>query len=381
MATGIIAEFNPFHNGHKYLIEQAKRYSNEPIAVIMSGSFVQRGDIAITDKWTRAYTALQNGADLVLELPVTFSMNTAQRFAYGAVFSLAATGIINTLCFGSESGNLEDLANAAKLISNESPEISAKIKEFMDSGMSYPSARAKAYGGELNVLSSPNDILAIEYLRAAKDCGADFKFLPITRIGTGHDSTVAADSLASASEIRRRIHNGGVTGDFLPYSEFFPVYDSRRLDTAITANLRIMKHEALREINDVSEGLENRIKKASYECDTLETLCMAIKSKRYTLSRIRRIVWSSLLGLTKDICSLKPEYLRVLGMNNCGKALLKEMKTKASLPVITKPADFCGSRIFDINSTAEDIFSLCAPTSELRCGRRDITTTPIIIND
>lgn len=381
MAIGIIAEFNPFHNGHKYLMEQAKKHSHEPIAVIMSGSFMQRGDIAITDKWTRAYTVLQNGADLVLELPVTFSMNTAQRFAYGAVFSLAATGIIDTLCFGSESGNLADLTKAAKLISNEPPEISAKIKSFMDSGMSYPSARAKAYGGELNALSSPNDILATEYLRAANDCGADFKFVPVTRIGTGHDSAVAAGSLASASEIRRRIRNNEKTVDFLPYTDIFPVYNSSRLDTAITANLRKMTHEALREINDVSEGLENRIKKAAYECDTLETLCTAIKSKRYTLSRIRRIVWSSLLGLTKDICSFNPEYLRVLGMNNCGKALLKKMKTTASLPIITKPADFSGSEIFDINSAAEDIFSLCAPTSELRRGRRDITTTPVIIGD
>lgn len=380
MAIGIIAEFNPFHNGHKYLIEQAKQRYNEPVVVIMSGSFVQRGDIAVTDKWTRAKAALENGADLVLELPVTFSMNTAQKFAYGAVYSLSSTGIIDKLAFGSESGNLSELTKTALLIANETPEISEKIKSYMDSGMNYPTARAKAYGDDLGVLSSPNDILAVEYIRAANDCKTDFKFLPITRIGVEHDSKDITDSVASASEIRRRIYSGEIIDGLLPPAENFPIYDSSVLNSAIIAKLRMSDTEYLKNINDVSEGLENRIKKASHECDNIEDLCMAVKSKRYTLSRIRRIVWSSMLGLTKELCSLKPDYLRVLGMNSIGKSLLKEMKQTASLPVITKAADFKGSKIFDINNTAEDIFALCAPTTDLRKGGRDITTTPVIIN-
>lgn len=379
MAIGIIAEFNPFHNGHKYLIEQAKHHCNEPVVIIMSGSFMQRGDIAITDKWTRANIALKNGADLVLELPVTFSMNTAQKFAYGAVFSLAATGIIDKLAFGSESGNLSDLKKAAELIANEPPDISLKIKEYMDSGMNYPSARTKAYGNDLTALSSPNDILATEYIRASADCGANFEFIPITRAGVSHDSADIADTFASASEIRRRIQNGETITSLIPQSENPPIYNSRRLDTAVTANLRMMDINKLKEINDVSEGLENRIKKAAYECDNIDDLCMAVKSKRYTLSRIRRIVWSSFIGLTKELCSFDPEYLRVLGMNSTGKSLLKQMKSTASLPVVTKAANFRGNRIFDTNRSAESIFSLCAENPNLRIGERDITTTPIII--
>ncbi len=381
MAIGIIAEFNPFHNGHKYLIEQAKQCYNEPIVIIMSGSFVQRGDIAITDKWTRAGFALNNGADLVFELPVTFSMNTAQKFAFGAVYSLAATGVVDKLVFGSESGNSSCLKKAAYLTANEPPEVSAKIKQFMSIGMNYPSARDKAFGEILNsdILSSPNDILAIEYIRAASECNAGFEFIPITRTGASHDSNNTTDTIASASEIRRRMRNGENTKSLIPYSDKLHIYDSSLLDTAVIAKLRTMDINELKNINDVSEGLENRIKKATAECDNITDLCMAVKSKRYTLSRIRRIIWSAMLGLTKELCSLSPDYLRILGMNDTGKVLLKEMKASSSLPVITKAANFSGSRIFDINSAAEDIFSLAAPSPALRKGGRDITISPVVI--
>ena len=272
MAVGIVAEFNPFHNGHKYLIAEAKRRSGCDSAVaVMSGEWVQRGGAAITDKWTRATHALLNGIDLVLELPVIYSMNTAQKFAYGAIGTLTATGVIDTLAFGSESGDANTLLNAADLLINEPPEVSDKIKALCDTGMTYAAARALAYCGTINnkLLSSPNDILAIEYIRAMDELDSDFDICAIKRKDAAHDSDKHSDSIASASEIRSKIYENNNVTDFLPCSDF-PVYSPSRLDTALIAKLRSCGAEYLRDINDVSEGLENRFMKAAAECDTAD---------------------------------------------------------------------------------------------------------------
>lgn len=381
MATGIIAEFNPFHNGHKYLIAEVKKLNNNsPVVCVMSGAFVQRGDIAITDKWTRAKAALQNGADLIIELPVTFSMNTAQKFAEGAVGTLLATGIIDSLAFGSESGDITELKNAASLLADEPEDVSNKIKLFMSEGMSYPAARERAYKGLIppKLLSSPNDILALEYLTALVKSGNTKDIYAIQRKGVSHDSTDTSGNIASASEIRRMTANGENTADYLPCSDF-PVYNSAALDTAIIAKLRTCGAEYLKNINDVAEGLENRFIKAAMECYTVNDLCMAVKSKRYTLSRLRRIAWSSLLGITKEAASLPPSYIRVIGMNDRGKMLLKQMKKTASLPVIIKAADYKEDTIFNLNHRAEDIFSLAAAAADKKRGGNDITTPPVII--
>ncbi|MGN0163537.1 MAG: nucleotidyltransferase [Candidatus Ornithomonoglobus sp.] len=382
MAIGIIAEFNPFHNGHKYLINEAKRLNNnEPVVCVMSGAFVQRGEPAVTDKWTRAKMALENGADLIFELPVTFSLNTAQKFAYGAVATLHASGVVDTLAFGSESGNSQELDKAASLFENEPPEVSQRLKELMAEGMSYPAARARAYEGLISpaLLSSPNDILGIEYLRAVKALNADFNICAVTRRGTGHDSAETTDEFASASQLRRIILENGSIDGFVPYCGSFPVYDSGRLDTAVMARLRACGADYIKSINDVAEGLENKFIKAAVSCRTVNEVCNTVKSKRYTMSRIRRIIWSVLLGITKERASLPPSYIRILGMTDRGKALLKQMKTAARLPVIIKAADYSGDEIFDINRQAEDIFSLAAREPELRAGGRDILTPPVIL--
>ncbi len=380
MAIGIIAEFNPFHNGHKYLLETTKKITNERIVAIMSGAFVQRGGIAVTDKLTRARMALLNGADLVIELPVTFSHNTAQKFAMGAVGTLKATGIIDTLAFGSESGDTDSIKKAADILSDEPEEVSVRIKELMSGGIAYPVARQKAYEKyfKTDILSTPNDILAVEYLRACNILGTGFKPLAIKRTGTGHDSSDVTNTIASATEIRRRVSYGEDISDFMPSTDF-EVYDIARLDTAVISNLRLMSPETLSGISDVAEGLENKFIAVSRDVDNVEDLCMAVKSKRYTLSRIRRIAYSSLIGLTKEIADLPPSYIRVLGANENGRALLREMKEKATLPIITKPADYHGDEIFNINSRAEDIFALCAKNKNLRTAGNDLRMTPIII--
>ena len=380
MAVGIIAEFNPFHNGHKYLIDTAKKLTGESVVVIMSGSFVQRGGIAITDKLTRAKAALSNGADLVIELPVTFSHNTAQRFATGAVATLGGCGIIDTLAFGSETGNADALLTAAQMLANEPEAVSLKIKQLMKDGISYPAARQIAYDGlfDTSVLSTPNDILAVEYLKACYELNFDMKPCPVKRTGVNHDSKTTTNSIASASQIRQMLCNGEKTGSFMPCSDF-NIYDEKRLDTAVISNLRLISPEKLSQICDIGEGLENKFIQAAMQTDTVTDLCEAVKSKRYTLSRIRRIAYSSLIGITKDAAALMPSYIRVLGMNENGRQLLRDMKEKATLPVIIKPADYKGDTIFNLNTRAEDIFSLCAPLENLRCGGNDLRMTPVVM--
>ncbi len=380
MAVGIVAEFNPFHNGHKYLIETAKTLTNDSVVAVMSGAFVQRGGIAITDKLKRAQMALKNGVDLVIELPVTFSHNTAQAFSMGAIATLNATGVIDTLAFGSECGDKDKLISIAKIIADEPTEVSAKIKELLSQGMSYPMARSKAYDGycDTSPLNTPNDILGIEYLRACYDLGISPDVLPIPRIGTRHDSNEIKGNIASASEIRRRRLLGIDTTSFMPDSDF-TLYDPKLLDLAIISKLRLSVPEEIADINDMAEGLENKIITEAKNVDSLEELAMAVKSKRYTLSRIRRILYSCLLGLTKDLCSLPPSYIRVLGMNDRGRELLKKMKETATLPIIIKPANYQGDPIFNVNSKAEDIFALCSTDPGKRSGGQDLRMTPVIL--
>lgn len=383
--AGIIAEFNPFHNGHKYLIGEIKYSYADAVIAVMSGSFVQRGDIAVTDKWTRAAIAVKYGADLVLELPAVYSMNTAQKFAFGAVSILNASGAADMIAFGSESGDTRSLAEAARVIAEEPPEVSEKIKEYSSAGITYPAARKRAFEDICGVYipDSPNDILAVEYLRAVYETGSALGAQAVPRLGAGHDSEAISGGIASASEIRRRLY-GGIGAEGLVPDPNFDIYDPSRLDAAVIGKIRTGTAEHISGINDVCEGLENKFIKAARECSTVGELCMAVKSKRYTLSRIRRIAWSVLLDLTGDLCSEPPGYIRVLAMNRTGREILRKMKKTASVPVVIKAADYAGAgtdRIFAANSRAEDWFALCAPRPELRRGGRDMTMSPVIIDE
>lgn len=379
ITAGVIAEFNPFHNGHKYLIDTIKNNYADAVIAVMSGSFVQRGGPAVTDKWSRAAAALDAGADLVLELPVVWSMNTAQRFARGAVGILDACGVADIIAFGSETADKESIEKAARLAAFEPPEVSERIKRLMSGGISHPAARKTAFSeAGCDVPELPNDILGVEYVRAICETRSTLGFEPIKRIGTGHDSPEVSGDIASASELRRRLAAGESADAFTSMKELH-VYDASRLDVSIIGKLRECKEEYLSEINDVGEGLQNRFMRAAAECDTVDALCATVKAKRYTMSRIRRIAWSALLGLTRELCEREPSYIRVLGMNRTGAALLKRMKGKAELPVIVKAADYReADPVFAANVRAEDWFSLCAPLPELRRGGRDITVSPVI---
>lgn len=382
--AGVIAEFNPFHNGHKYLINKVKNEYADALVVVMSGSFVQRGGIALTDKWTRSKAAIMGGADLVLELPAVFAMNTAQRFATGAVEILNASGVVDFIAFGSESGNVDLMRRAALAVSEEPPEVSERIKFYSASGINYPAARKMAFEEVAGVVipDSPNDILALEYLRALRDTSSDMDAKAIVRKGTDHDSDAVSENIASASEIRRRIEIGENASGFMPYYDF-PVYRQYVLDAALIGKIRECGAEYIAGINDITEGLENRFIKGAYECSTVDELCEFVKSKRYTLSRIRRAAWSILLGFRKELCMQNPGYIRVLAMNKTGRGILKKMKSVSELPVIVKAADYENAKtdeIFKANVRAEDWFSLCAPDKKLRRGGRDITVSPVIMN-
>lgn len=375
--AGLIAEFNPFHNGHRYILEEIKKEFDAAV-VIMSGSFVQRGDVAITDKHTRARAALMHGADLVIELPVIYALNTAQKFAYGAVETLNQTGAVDALVFGSESGRVDELIRAAELLENESAEISDKIKKYTASGISYPAAREKAYDGIIgaDLLSSPNNILALEYIRALMYTNSKIVPHTIRRTNDFH-STSAESEIISATAARRLIAEGKSVSEFLPEPKM-DVYYISALDAALTYHLRMIHPERLADINDVGEGLENRIISAARESFGFEAICAAVKSKRYTMSRIRRIILSSFLGLTKELCRCVPSYIRVLGMNETGRAVLKEMKKKSRLPIVVKTADFMPDKIFEAEIRASEAAALCRKSGALPAGA-EYRTSPVII--
>ncbi len=372
--AAIIAEYNPFHFGHKYQLELVKQRAGAAV-VIMSGPFVQRGEAAVTDKWTRARDALNNGADLVIELPVIYALNSAREFASGAVELLDKTGVIDELCFGAETENAALLENAAELAEHEPPDVSAKIKSLMAMGAAYPAAREKAFSGLIDekILSQPNNILAVEYIRALKRIKSNIKPVPIRREGSGYHD-IKIDRFASASGIRARLFGGEDISELLPEPRF-DVYDTKMLDTAVTARLRTITPAELSNINEVSEGLENRIIRAALEYSSITDIAEAVKTKRYTMSRIKRILLSSLIGITKELAKSRAGYVRVLGMTAAGAELLK--KIKANGEVITKTADYKGhSPVFEADIRAQNLFSLCGKNKR---GNTDFTVSPVIV--
>lgn len=361
--TGIVTEYNPFHNGHKYQIDTARKNCDAVIAV-MSGSFVQRGDVAIFDKFTRAECAVRCGIDLVVELPSVYSLSTAQKFAQGAVSTLDALGIVDTLCFGSESGDISSLIKAADIIADEPPEVSEKIQTLISGGLSYPSARQKAFVSYIdgNILSSPNNILAIEYIRALKKLNSTIAPAAVKRHAVGYHDTDTVAEYASATAIRKMLTENLPTGGFVPKQicniyKTAPTSDKERLFPILYYAIRSGRLTA--DIADVSEGLENRIYKECAKAKSFGELAAAVKTKRYTLTRINRILMCTILGITDDMTSQEPQYIRILAMNKTGASILAQAKNTAKLPIITKPSAFGeNSPIWELEKSASDICSV-----------------------
>ena len=370
---GIIVEYNPFHNGHKLHIKYARKDADGIIAV-MSGSFTQRGEPALFNKYIRAKTAIAGGADLCIELPFCFSCAPAQFFAEGGVRLLNLTGIVDSICFGSECGDLEQLGKSLHALGN--------IKKHLDKGMSYPAACAAASD---NPLTNPNDILGAEYLRAISLYAPHITPITLKREDAGYHSQTAENGFASATAIRKMgIKN---SQEFIP-AEVFEIInreylsenytDLSLLDSFILGKLRggiSMQSSAY-----IAEGLENRFYDASFSATSIKDLVLAVKTKRYTYARLMRIIACYAVGLTdadlSEFITAGPQYIRVLAANEKGRQMLSEMKKKASLPVITTPSAYkklgeTGRKMFELDCRVADILALATKNPALRKGRQD----------
>ncbi len=384
--AAVICEYNPFHNGHKYQLEQTRSLGATHIAAVMSGSFTQRGDAAVFDKYVRAKTALENGADLVLELPVRYSLCAAEGFARGAVGIISALGCVDMLSFGSECGSIPALREAAGAV-----EYAVKTPEFqilMEGGKSYPAALAEAvnkyYTKDVyDIISSPNNTLAVEYIKALDDIGSHIEPVTIRREGAGHDSGEETSRFISASLIRKKILAGERYAEFAPEISA-PAADIKRLETAILAKLRGMRQEDFEQVYDAAQGLAERLYKAARKACTLDELYFLAKTKRYTLARIRRAVLCAFLGVEKKMLLEKDAYIHILGMNGRGREILAAAKSAGCpLPMDTSLKALMSTsreahRQGAFEARCGDIYSL-AFEKPRPCGS-DLTAKPIIID-
>ena len=361
---GIIGEYNPFHNGHLYHLEQSKKMTSSTYTVaIMSGNFTQRGSSSLIDKWSRTETALRCGIDLVIELPVLYATSSAENFAEGAIKILNSLKVVDYLSFGAETSNIDILNRFADVLYREPREYKNILSHELNKGISYPKARENALLMYLNdirkyipVLSSPNNILGIEYLKALKKFKSNIQPISIARFEAGYNDITYSGNIASATAIRNIIKNGGfdILRRLLPAPSYSILVENIKqghiipdlsiFEKQIIYNLRKMTVSEIAELPDVSEGLEFAIKNAANSCNSIIELLNIIKSKRYTSTRIQRILLYSLLGITKKDMLLSKKvtpYIRVLGLNNRGKFLISEIaKANPKLEIVTSVKRF-----------------------------------------
>lgn len=407
---GIVAEYNPFHNGHKYHLENCRSISGaDCIVAVMSGNFTQRGEPAVVDKWARCEMALMNGIDLVIELPCVYAMSSAEYFAYGAVKLLDSMGQIDMICFGSECGSIGQLDIIANILCDEPDEYRALLKKELSEGKSFPSARHNALKSYLktighddlsDILKSPNNILGIEYLKALKKLKSSIKPLTIRRVGNDYNSTEMTGDISSATAIRKLVESAGpyAAADRLRHSlpeeslrilmrEFElgrgPVFPSD-FSMLLLSMLRKMPADEIAKLPYMENGLENRIKLAAETSGSYEELLENICTRRYAATRIQRCLFSLLTGLTGNIFKQfndcrGPSYIRILGFNSTGRQLLSLVKKSASLPIITKTADFKNSDIpavasmLGIEASAADQYVLAFKNPALRRSGTEFT--------
>ena len=343
MNTAVIAEYNPFHNGHLFHLEMTRSITGcDNVIAVMSGNFVQRGEPAVLEKHIRTRHALMNGADMVLELPVEFAAGAADVFSGAAVHLIEKSGIVDALCFGSEEGSLDRISKAAEVFAFESEGFKNALGEFLSLGLSYPLARMKAaetiIGENGDLLTSPNNILAVEYLTALKKIGSKIKPYTVKRSSNDYNDKELSGKLSSAAAIRQKLKKGSVPFEALPENtvsayENFVYPKTERYDPIISYILRTA--DDLSDIADMTEGLENRFKKYA-EKKTADELIKAVKTKRYTVTKLKRAVLHMLLGIDKKMQNEMPRYIRVLGVRQDKKFLLNDLAAKSSLPVIIR---------------------------------------------
>lgn len=393
--AGITAEYNPFHTGHAYQISALKAQlgPDTSVVAVMSGSWVQQGRPAVTDKWTRARMALNGGADLILELPTVWAAASAESFARGAVELLCRCGVIDTLCFGSETGELAPLLAAAECL--DSPDYPEQLRKALEGGASFAAARQAAVEALIGpagaALASPNNNLGVEYLRALRSLHSNIKPVTIRREGAAHNSLDrTGEGLRSATQLRQHLARGEweavrpyVPAGNLDILQSAPLADPRLGERAVLACLRKMTAEDWAKLPDAGagEGLPQRLERAGRQCRSLDDFFTLAKTRRYAMARLRRMALWAFLGLTAADVPAEPPYLRVLGFNARGREVLKQMKTTAQLPILTKPAharelDGPGRRLFELEAQCTDLYGLFLP--QLPPPGQEWTRGPII---
>lgn len=393
---GLVVEYNPFHSGHLYHLEESRRVCQPDLTMaVMSGNFTQRGDAAIVDKWARAEMAVRCGVDVVFELPVAWAVRSARDFALGGVWHLHCAGATH-LCFGSESGNAEELSQAADVLQSESPEFQLALRTELSTGVNYPRARFQALrklGDETStMLNEPNNILGIAYLLALRKIKSDIIPVTILRQGAGYHDENIESPLASATAIRQAIHREAPL-DSLPIPTIAKSIISREqslgkgphgmenLNLLIKYAIRSQGAESLANLLDMESGLAYRLKRCEESSATVEELLSCLKTKRYTWTRLQRILCYALLGITSEITDEihagGPQYLRILALKKRAAPLLKHLAT--SIPIVTRPSELKGNRSLKLDVHATNIYALGFPDILHGGAQQDLTRPPVII--
>jgi len=356
-SVGIVAEYNPFHNGHLYHLQQSKEVSGSEVAiVVMSGNFLQRGEPAIVSKWARTNMALQSGADIVVEIPYAFAVQKAEIFAYGSIYLLNALKC-GSVCFGSESGSVAPFLHTLDLLQENEEIYNQQIKRHIQQGVSYPKALALAYSSlekDKNTvdLSRPNNILGYHYISAAKKLNSPIQFYTIKRNKAEHDDeTFHHEKIASATSIRNFLHKHSSLeyirsyipeltynemdaysqsyGHFHHWEDYWPYLQYRLLT---------MNEQELQDMYDIEEGLPYRLQKTAHSAHSFQSFMESVKTKRYTWTRLQRICVHVLTNTTKTMmlaAADQPQYIRLLGMSSKGRSYLNKIKKDLSLPLVS----------------------------------------------
>lgn len=353
-----IAEFNPFHNGHKHLVDNMKADGSAAIAV-MSGNYVQRGGCAVYDKFTRAKVAVSCGLDLVLELPLIYSLSSAEYFARGSVEVLNGLGLVDELWFGSEAADIGPLNRIADALLNENEEFRSVLAESLSAGESFASARQKALtavlGEDAAAIAEPNNILGVEYIKALKRTKSKITPVTIPRAEVGHDAEEAGESVASAKALRESLKTGGSIESYVPYPPVFEPVFSKSFDQLVSYRLKIATVEELMKLPDCNEELAIRLKRAS-SGNTIASIIAAAHSRRYADSRLRRILFNLILNNVDGYTS--PTYIRPLAFSERGAEILREAADKAALPIASRGGALKDDQIFRMECRGTDVYNL-----------------------
>ena len=362
---GVICEYNPFHRGHEKQLRQIRAALGEETGIVclMSGSFAQRGEPAVFDRRVRAQAAVLAGANLILELPITKALSSAEGFARGGVEIFSKLGCVDTLAFGCESGSEDALLAAARAMCELG--YDAALREILNTGMSYPAARQRALeslGFDGAVLTRPNDILGLEYCKAILQTKSRLQPLALLRVGDYHARQADLEN-PSATSLRERLSRGEEITDFVPVRAAEAYRDARQYDLlsgerAMLAGLRLLPEEAWRKTAHGSEGLWSKAMKAARSTGTLEGVIAATKSRRYPRTRIQRLLLCALLGITQENLNIPVSHVRALAFDETGRQILRRMRAAGAIPIVNageKPED---SALYDLELRAGRLYPL-----------------------